>query len=267
MIDPRRWLAIISAMVSSCATPTRTMRAPSDGESYVDVMTYNVNYGLAGDPQTLDAIAAGDADLVFLQETTAAWETAIRAELSTVYPHMVFHHCCGAGGLAVLSRVPLLRADVLPADAGWFPAMRVEVRTDVGIVQVLDVHLRPAVSDSGSFVVGHFTTPKIRRAEIDAFAAHLSPDLPTLIVGDFNESSGGAVARLEGAGYTTALAEFAPSADTWRWSTSLGQISARLDHVMYDARLTPIDAKVLDAGRSDHLGVVVRFTLTPPPKR
>ena len=61
-------------------------------------------------------------------------------------------------------------------------------KTPLGEIQVLNVHLRPQVSDSGSVVSGYFTTDEIRHDQIHAFIEHLDPDLPTLILGDFNEN-------------------------------------------------------------------------------
>ncbi|HLU68856.1 MAG TPA: endonuclease/exonuclease/phosphatase family protein, partial [Kofleriaceae bacterium] len=64
-------------------------------------MTYNVNYGTAGDEETLALIAQSGADVVLLQETNPAWERALRRALSGTYPHMAFLHADRrAGGLA-----------------------------------------------------------------------------------------------------------------------------------------------------------------------
>lgn len=37
--------------------------------------------------------------------------------------------------------------------------------------------------------------------------------------------------------------------------------NSQLDHVLYDSRLVPLDARVLQTGRSDHLPVLVLLTL------
>jgi hypothetical protein len=50
--------------------PARAAREPEPGEPHVRVLSWNVNYGLAGCPQAVAAIRAAGADLVFLQETT-----------------------------------------------------------------------------------------------------------------------------------------------------------------------------------------------------
>src|SRR5688500_14841007 len=115
-----RGLTTALLLLFRCAsTPSRTTRAPRPETPYVEVMTYNVNYGLAGDQATLEAIGRGESDLVLLQETNEKWERLIRRTLGTKYPYMEFHHCCGAGGLAVLSRHVIRSTDYLPAKVGW----------------------------------------------------------------------------------------------------------------------------------------------------
>jgi endonuclease/exonuclease/phosphatase (EEP) superfamily protein YafD len=229
---------------------------------HLSVMTYNVNFGMAGDPATVDAVAQDDADVIFLQETTPQWEAALRARLAEAYPDMAFKQHPPAGGLAVLSKWPIESIDYLPPRS-WFPAARVVLQTAVGKVQVLNVHLRPPASDRGNVVSGYFSTPPIRREEISTFAVALDPDLPTLIVGDFNEDERGrAVNWLAEHGYRSALPQFAPHAKTWRWKTSVGTLRGRYDHLCYDARLTPLRVEVRSAGRSDHLPVVGVFALS-----
>jgi endonuclease/exonuclease/phosphatase (EEP) superfamily protein YafD len=229
-------------------------------------MSYNVNYGLSGDEQAIEAIRKSNADFVLLQETTAAWETQIRRELSTEYPHMAFRHCCGAGGLAILSKGQIVQDEYLPPrtkDRGWFPAWRHIVDTPLGKVQTLNVHLRPPISDGGSVVRGYFSTREIRKKEIRAHFAEMDKRIPTVIAGDFNESDDGrAVQFLHKRGLRSALPEFKPGADTWRWTTSVGTVHSQLDHIVYNAHFTPINAIVLKQGRSDHRPVVATFVLS-----
>jgi endonuclease/exonuclease/phosphatase (EEP) superfamily protein YafD len=259
---------VVASTVSTagCVRATRVAREPRPGSPRLTVETFNVNFGIPGDPGTLAAIAAGNADVVFLQETNGAWEDAIRGSgFAAEYPHMEFHHCCGAGGLAVLSRLPF-EAEVLEntTESGWFPALRAVVKTPIGDVQVLSVHLRPQLSPSGGVVSGYLTTPKVRKEEIENYYGRLDPLLPTLVVGDFNESRGGkAVAFLAAHGMRSALEEFDPGKKTWHWPTLVGQVHQTLDHIVYDAKLEPLRMTVLDQGRSDHLPVVGVFQPAP----
>jgi endonuclease/exonuclease/phosphatase (EEP) superfamily protein YafD len=245
--------------MSACSG--REARAPEPGTPHVRVMTYNVNYGLAGDDATLDALEAGKADIVVLQETNEAWEQAIRKRFSKRYPHMLFRHHNLAGGLGVASRYPLTEKEHLaPVGEGWFPAWRLMVDSPLGDLQLLVVHLRPQISDSGSVVSGYFSTPPVREEEMNAFFEAVEPGLPTIVAGDFNESaSGRGIEVLEQHGYKNALPEFEGSAPTWRWNTSVGVLSMQLDHLVYNEKLQPLEVRVIRDGRSDHMPVVGVF--------
>jgi endonuclease/exonuclease/phosphatase family metal-dependent hydrolase len=259
-------LAVCVALgsLSACrdaATTHSTINPPPPAErATLTVLTYNVNYGISGDRETIDLLRAQDADVVFLQETTDAWEAALRRDLGERYPHVAFKHCCGAGGLGVMSKHPFeTREYIAPPEGGWFPAWRFIVHAPIGSFQALNVHLRPQLSDSGSLLTGMFLTPPIRLAEIETYYPKLDPSLPTLVVGDFNENGrGGAIRFLEDRGFRSALPAASGAAPTWRWQTSLGEISEQLDHLVFDARLEVVDVRVVDGGRSDHLPVVAR---------
>jgi endonuclease/exonuclease/phosphatase (EEP) superfamily protein YafD len=231
------------------------------------VLTWNVNYGLTGDTQAIEAIRAAAADVVFLQETNAEWEQALRAAFAETYATVEFVERPAAGGMGLLARWPVVEAEVLePPAEGWFPAWRVVLATPLGHVQFLGVHLHPQISDSGSVVSGYFTTGDNRLAEIRAYVAQLDPALPTLLLGDFNETtSGEALGQLAALGYESALNEFDPGRDTWRWTTSAVTISFQFDHLVHDARLEPIDVRAIEAGRSDHIPVLGVFVRTASP--
>jgi endonuclease/exonuclease/phosphatase (EEP) superfamily protein YafD len=248
------------ALLCTCG---RAPRAPDPGPADLTVMTYNVNFGLEGDPAALTAIRAGGADVVFLQETTPGWERYLRAALAADYPHMIFQHAptWPAGGLGVMARYPVEVRDVSPSPAGFFFAWRAVVHAPGGDVQALDVHLRPAISDDGSVIKGHFSTPAVRRREMEQHLQRLEAGLPALIVGDFNEDEEGAAAALLGPrGLRSALLEYAPGATTWRWPVGPFTVTRRFDHVFYEpAAWDCLGARVLDEGRSDHLPVVARL--------
>jgi endonuclease/exonuclease/phosphatase (EEP) superfamily protein YafD len=262
-------LAVAALVVAASACAPRVAPAlpsPVDGGE-VRLLTYNVNFGLAGDPETLAAIRDAGADLVLLQETNPGWERALRAALSSRYPHMSFRHEGGAGGLAVLSRLPVQLWEVYPPTGdGWFPAGRVVVQAPFGPLQALNVHLRPPVSDGGSFVSGYFATPRVRAAEIADHVRRLDPALPTVIAGDFNEEPDERVTTfLAARGYLSALARLAPGAPTWRWDTAVGTLRRQLDHVVHDRRVLAVAVTVMAAGRSDHLPVLAVLRPAAPP--
>jgi endonuclease/exonuclease/phosphatase family metal-dependent hydrolase len=259
------WMAALA--IAGCGAPARVARLPCEGEHALRVLTWNVNYGLAGDPSVVETLREADADVVFLQETNAEWERELRAGLSDRYPSMVFVDRRAAGGMAVLARSAITEQEVLePPAEGWFPALRVVLDTPVGEVQFVGVHLHPQISDSGSVVSGYFFTGGHRLAEIDQYLATLDTRRPTVLLGDFNEDAGGAALQhLAEAGYHSALDDFEPGRHTWRWATSVGSISFQLDHIVHDAQLTPIDVHAVEAGRSDHIPVLGVFVRSPTP--
>ncbi|MFO0624765.1 MAG: endonuclease/exonuclease/phosphatase family protein [Polyangiales bacterium] len=238
-------------------------RPARPGRGDLTVMTYNVNFALADDRATRDAIGASDADVVLLQETNDAWAAAIRAQHAARYPHMRFAAPgrMRAGGLGVISRWPFEVTDVSPSDGGFFIAWRVRVHTPTGDVQMLNVHLRPQVSDGGSFVAGHFVTGPYRQREITRHLQTLQADIPAIVAGDFNEPERGAAAQtVLRQGMRSALAMYAPGARTWRWPVGPITVRQRFDHVMFESfHFECLDARVLPVGASDHLPVVARL--------
>lgn len=225
------------------------------------LMTFNVNYGNPSPSEALDAIAKADVDIVLLQEITSEWKRVLAARFDKHYPHQVFRiHTRAAGGLAVLSKVPITAEELFASpERGWFPAQRLVVDTAFGALQILNVHLRPAI-DGGSWIKGFMTTPPLRRREIESYWKKLAKDLPTVVAGDFNEDPSGSALAYLMRHQLSRVATQGPT--TWRYQVpSKSGISDLLkmdiDHVMVDSRLKARDAEVIDAGASDHRPVVV----------
>jgi len=229
------------------------------------LMTFNVNYGNPSPTEALDTIEDADVDVVLLQEVTSEWKRLLQARFQTRYPHQVYRiHSRAAGGLAVLSKVPISAEEVIPSpERGWFPAQRLVVDTTFGALQILNVHLRPAI-DGGSWIKGFMTTPPLRRREIETYWRKLAKNLPTVIAGDFNEDMTGQAISYLTKQSLSRVATQGPT--TWRYqvhgtSGVSDLLKLDIDHVMIDKQLKASDALVIDAGASDHRPVVV--TIAP----
>ncbi len=225
------------------------------------LMTYNVNYGNPDPSSALEAIARADVDVVLLQEVTSEWKRALDERFAKHYPHSIYRiHRRAAGGLAVLSKLPIQIEELFPSpDRGWFPAERLVIESGFGALQILNVHLRPAI-EGGSWIRGFVTTPPIRRREIESYWKRLAKDMPTIIAGDFNEdTSGSAIGFLTRQGLSR-VDTIGPK--TWHYEiNSQGKTSDLLkldiDHVLVNGRLSAYAGVVLDEGASDHRPVVV----------
>lgn len=254
-------VGLVASGLTAClaGSPGPPATAPARA---LTVATYNLNYGLAGDPETLAAARATRADVLLLQETSPAWVRALRDAFAASHPH----HCAAAsarpaGGMLILSRFPLRDCRVSPSALGWFPAQAAVVEAPGGALRVINLHLKPVVQD-GSLLLGLFVTHAQRAREMRAHLGRLlEPDPPVILGGDFNEAARGGLGVLEVRGFVSVLPRFFPSASTWGWPLGAMPLEKRLDHLVIreDGPLRCVDARVLGAGRSDHRPVVGRF--------
>lgn len=240
--------------VTSIASAPRAHDAPKLPAGALRVMSYNVNFGIEGDPAAVAAIERADPQIVLLQETTDAWRDALVSGLPR-FPHHRFAAPTDlpAGGMGVMSRYPIVSIEILPSVGGPFVAQRIVIDAPVGRIQLLNVHLRPPMSDSGSWVVGFFSTRDVREREMSWHAERLDRTLPTIIGGDFNEEGDGlalgVVARL---GYNDAISQWVGKTRTWEWPVGSLTLRFQLDHILHDAHFTAAAAGIVEAGHSDH---------------
>lgn len=251
---------LLLGLCGGCHSARMAEEAPRG--PHFQMLTYNINWGQPRPDLAAEIIRGARADIVCLQETTPQWEKYLRAELGREYPHMVFRNSAGraGGGLGFLSKARPTEVAYVPSESGWFDGWIMQFQTAVGAVQMLNVHLRPPVSDRGSWISGYWTTRDDRQREIERFFARARPNLPLIVAGDFNEGEGGSALNwLRNRGMRNALAEFDRSTPTWEWQTSLVTLRRRMDHVMYSPELSCYDARVIKAGASDHFPVIAAF--------
>jgi endonuclease/exonuclease/phosphatase family metal-dependent hydrolase len=148
----------------------------------------------------------------------------------------------------------------IPSETGWFDGWIVEFDTVLGPVQVLNVHLRPPVSDRGGWVSGYLGTGDDRVQEMERFYNRIKPDVPLIVAGDFNDGENSRVVNwLEMRGLTNALPQFDRSTATWQWKYRGITLQRRMDHIMYSPDLDCAAAKVIAEGQSDHFPVIATF--------
>lgn len=228
------------------------------------VITYNVNWGFVEPQNVVDFISKANAEVICFQETHRYWETILKTQLKERYPHCVFKEWSGAGGIAIMSKYKLDNVKLLPPTEGWFPALLADIQTPIGLIQVLNVHLRPPLSDRGSFrPSAYYKAPGIHLKELQGFLADTDAKKPLIIMGDFNEHENNKAIRwLLEQDFTDALSTYDSYSKTWRWNTSFGvTLNNRYDHVVISKHLQCIGAKVIQVKASDHmpvLAVIVR---------
>lgn len=244
-----------------CRSLRKPEQPPPDAPHF-SVMTYNVLMTNPSDA-TVQAILDADADVVCLQETNDPWDALLTRKLRPRYIHRATApHADPWNGVSVFSKFPIRKIEwIKPQAKGWFDSVLCVIETPLGDVQILNVHLRPLIDDRGSKFFGFFTVPSIHVREMQALTEHLAPDLPTLIVGDFNEPNDGKATRwlASNRAFTDALPEFDRKSPTFHGKLGFLPITYRLDHIMYSPHLHCFNARVIKAGESDHYPALAEF--------
>jgi endonuclease/exonuclease/phosphatase family metal-dependent hydrolase len=261
---------------------------------FIRVATFNVHHichSPTNDKVTF-TIANCGADVVCLQETNEKWETCLgaRSEIRQAYPNIRFHNQRGNSwaGFAVLSKFPIETFQVLPqVETWWYPAGLITISLpslrdspkQLRTLQLLTVHLRAPVEWSqkpywwgghANWVGGFFSerVQRLRLDEIETFSKALNPELPTLILGDFNErrNSSNCLNYLRYLGFENIPKEGGSCfGQKSSWCFEIGGLPLLCfdyDHIVYSKQyLEPADdvALVHKDGGSDHRLVSADF--------
>ena len=266
-LRPLAFLAIVCftlAMFTGCDTPPEPSVAPP--KPPLKVISYNINWGMPDSQKVVDFLAEADADIICLQETHSTWATLLINQLQDRYPYYVFEEWGGAGGIAIMSKHPLHKVRLIDPEAGWFPALLAQAQTPIGPIQFVNVHLRPPLSQNGSLSLFALRqAPEIRLKEIEQFIAQVDTDMPTVVLGDFNENENGkALKWLMERGFTDSLAGHDSNSPTWKWNVGYGiKLQDRLDHIMFSQNLRCTAAEVAKVEASDHMPVLAVLILKP----
>jgi len=219
----------------------------------ISLLTYNVNYSFIN-PKVVNIIDSINADVVCLQETNAKWEEIIRNGLKDKYPHIQFRHSGTAGGMATLSKYPIININYLKNTPGWFRAGHITIKKEQDTIQLLNVHLKAPLTGRGRIGWNaYFKVDEVHIEELTQFIKELNPNLPTIILGDFNESDKGKTIKWlqNEMSFQDALPLFDKRSKTWRFIILRG----RYDHLFFNNQFSCSNAKVYKLGKSDHLPV------------
>lgn len=251
----------ISLLLFGCVATPKPNFHPE--QPNLKIVSYNVNYGFVNSEDVVEYLVCEDADVVCLQETHRYWENVLTSRLSEKYPHRIFRESEAASGIAIMSRYRLQDIKLIEPAEGWFPALFARIQTPVGLIQVLNVHLRPPLADNGAVSIGAYYRAKdIHSEEIGGFIKHTKSNEPLIVLGDFNENEKSkAIRQLVEDGFTDALSIYDRNSETWVWKTSAGiELKNRYDHILYNNYLVCTGAKVTSVNASDHMPVAAVIT-------
>lgn len=215
----------------------------------IRIVAYNLLFNNRDHARSLEFLRQEAADVVVLEEVTPEWGAALEA-LADVYPYRVDGSRSGYTGMALLSRLPLVRSS-----AGWTdgdPAPVVDAVVDFGDRQlrVVGTHV------THGFYRGGFAH---QARQLDSLVDYMgTTDMPTVLAGDFNMASW--APRLQDLAERTGLAVTPGLVGTWHASLP-APARVPIDHVLASPDLRVTGRTVGPDLGSDHRPVLV--TLQP----
>jgi len=256
------------------ATRPTTRPASQPAAVTFSVATYNINFGNPNLKGIVQTIGKADADVVCVQENTAASRNHLTRHLKRLYPHMRFRDGRYAEGFAFLSKVPITDLKFLPRTAGYFGTWLCRVRLGGRQIQIANVHLRPTIPPGEAKLKELWKllvrTERIRLREIAALHKQLSKTLPVIVAGDFNAPPMlPSAAFLTERGFTDSFAsgnEDAPRHSTWWWRSGDVVWRFRLDYIFHSRQMRTQSSQILPSNASDHYLVVSRLSWVPKPR-
>lgn len=226
---------------------------PGGGEKTYRLFTMNLLWSNQSPQKVFDAIRKRDPDIIVVSETSTEWRARL-ARLDAAYPYK--YHCPEYrlfGGSLILSRFPNLGGGEYCGSYGSLGLADFEI--DGVKVTIGSVHLRWPWPASGPRQIDDLT-PELARLGRNA-----------LIAGDFNSVTWShGVSRFAEAGGLQVVKGIGPS---WSPSVTIGQtrlhwpssLGLPIDNVMTKGAVQVFSAKTLEAAGSDHLPILVEFTI------
>jgi endonuclease/exonuclease/phosphatase (EEP) superfamily protein YafD len=220
------------------------------------VLSLNV---LTSNPEkqaVLEHVLAADADVVFLMEVDQQWLSAL-APLHAKYAHRVLHPRADNFGVALYSRIPFARGDLLWLGDAGLPSIEVRLKHQGHEFVMIGTHPLPPAGRNNAAA---------RDRQLALLAEHVSllKD-PVLVVGDLNAtpwSAGMRITTARGLGFRAATPPWTP---TWR----AGSIFAiPIDHVLATAPLVVSQRAVGPDVGSDHrpLEIALGWAISTRPR-
>lgn len=235
---------------------------PADERPVYTLMTFNV-FGRNETPaQLVENILAVDPDVLALQEYSREVRSEIHRDLAAIFPH--FQYCTG-GQRAFVGLYSKLPFEPLNEDA--CSASAISTDRTARIIVRFDIEDAPDFS----FATTHndWPAPITRQAEqFGALETALSTvEPPLILVGDFNSTSWSYALRtfVERAGLTRHTHNIPTFPTLWYylgdWRPTIPILP--IDHVMTRGEIAIHDISTGEPSGSDHLPVIVRFSVSP----
>lgn len=212
------------------------------------LMSFNVLTHNHKKAEAISAIKSAAPDVLLLMEVDAKWENAVRAALSSDYPHMAFQAREDNFGIALLSKTPWDQLEIYRSAPRDLPSIEATFKSkNSKLLQIIGTHPLPPL--------GHrnWDARNVHLVE----AAQRVGKGPTIMIGDFNLTPWSPIfkdvvksSRLKDSGKSFG---FTPTWDVF--PSLLGGL--KIDHALVseDINVTALNVQKIDG--SDHRALIL----------
>lgn len=234
------WLILATLLPLPWLTAMPTAERAGEGGNTLLVAAANMHVDNQAPDRLRQWIHSTKPDVLAILEISDPF--AERLDLAHLYPHQILRPRWDPFGMALLSRHPILRHDVVQG-SGSPPRIEVVIDWNGTAVSVIAFHPMPPIS----------ADDHVRRNHTLAELAGRHPDHPTIVMGDFNAtpwSSAFLAPRKHGFVLAGGLQP--------TWPAALrGLIGLPIDHVMISRHWSVTDHALGPDLGSDHLPIEV----------
>ncbi|GAA0589799.1 endonuclease/exonuclease/phosphatase family protein [Kribbella sandramycini] len=239
---------LVPALVWGYMFADQIIPSRSGGAHDLRVVSQNVNAGNADPAHTAQRLLALKADVLALEEITAADMKIYKAAFADEYPYLVARDT-----VALWSKYPVEESKSIDVGFAWTRALRAEVDTPEGKVAVYVAHLASVRIDTTGF------TSDQRNRTIKSLGRQIADEklLGVIVMGDFNGTANDRSLAPLTAGLRSAQGA-SGNGFGFTWPATFPM--ARIDHILVRG-VTPTKAWVGESTGSDHLPVVAELRI------
>lgn len=249
-------------------SPTSSKVSPTE-QIQIEVLTYNLLFTNASPQSSLQLLQKHPVDILALQEITPKWEQLLKSNslLQKTYPYQKMYADKGTHGYGIFSKYPIQNVEYLNNDANRPIAQCFEiVHPTKGKMYGCNAHTAsPAIAfhSAESFPIAYYKVERMRAKQWRQITEHIDQKAATIpnrmILGDLNTPD------FEPLYYQEMQQEyvdvFAEVGSGFGFTFPRGRLpypAFRLDYILTQGSLKPIEAEVLEKTGSDHFGVKAR---------
>jgi endonuclease/exonuclease/phosphatase (EEP) superfamily protein YafD len=224
-------------------------------------MTYNLFFKNKNPDVILNQIKETNPDLLIVQELTPAWAGILSTTLGQKYPYQKIYLDKGTHGIGVYSKYKLSNDTLLLNESKRPFAQIVAVHVQDKKIQIINTHLASpaaAVEHPENFLSLFSSNYTLREKQFKHInlAVESNPCDASILIGDLNTTLYEPIYRNLRSTWVDVFNEVGEGSNKTFPNTSRSAPFLTLDYILIKGKATPVSAKVLSSGSSDHLALI-----------